>query len=111
MKTRILSVLGAIALASTAFGATVFRISWANPNPPGSTLGYLLQYRAASDPEAPWASIAIPPDATTFAFPENAYGKFFRIAATNATGIGEWSDTAMLPAKVSGLRILVEITP
>ena len=109
MKRRLLCVLGAIALASTTFGATVFRILWVNPNPPGSTLGYLLQYRAS--PEVPWASVAIPPDTTTFDFPESAYGKFFRVAATDATGIGEASDVAMLPAKISGVRILVEITP
>jgi hypothetical protein len=103
---KILGALCAFVVSALAFGAT---LGWdANPSEDG-VLRYVLEHRISQDAE--WTQVIVEAPANRVVVPESAYGRWFRMAAVNSFGQGEWSDPVKLPEKVKGLWLILEITP
>ncbi len=105
MKT-IKLIVASVLLSLSALSTT---LTWdANPVEDKVTM-YVLEHRADKDSE--WIRVEVPGTSTQVSIPESAFGRWFRIAAANSLGTGEWSDPVKLPEKLTGLKIVVEITP
>lgn len=103
LKLVLLSVL----LSAAGFAATT--LTWIKSPVEESVLRYYLEHRPSASSE--WIRVEVDSSQNRVTIPESAYGRWFRIAAVNSFGVGEYTDPVKLPDKIKGLSLVVEITP
>lgn len=84
-------------------------VEWNHNAPAEKVTHYVVEHRAVD--AAAWVRVEVPATQNKVTIPESAYGRWFRLAAVNSFGQGEWTEPAKLPEKVVGLKYVIEITP
>lgn len=107
MKT-LKATLGAVVLAAiTAAAATT--LEWDQSPPDDSVTQYIVEHRES--PSGQWSRVEVEATKNRVTIPESAFGRWFRIAAVNSFGVGDWTEPVKLPDRVRGLKLVLEITP
>ena len=70
---------------------------------------YVLEHRATT--QTNWTRVEIAGTTNRVVIPETAFGRWFRISAVNSFGQSEWTAPVKLPEKITGLKLILEITP
>lgn len=106
MKKTKLTTASLLVAATTALAAT---LEWPHSPPEDRVTHYWLEHRetTASD----WVRVEVPATSNRVTIPESAFGRWFRIAAVNDFGAGDWSEPQKLPERIAGIRLIVEIVP
>lgn len=100
-------IIAGILLAITT--ATAATLEWDPASPQERVTRYWLEHRPTDSPT--WTRVEVEGTQNQVTIPESAFGRWFRIAAVNDFGQGEWSEPQKLPERVRGLKLIVEITP
>lgn len=103
-----LKIVAAVLLAAiTATAATL--VEWSHSPAAENVTHYILEHRSESSSE--WTQVEVSGTENKIIIPESAFGRWFRVAAKNSLGVGEFTEPARLPSKISGLKLVLEITP
>lgn len=102
MIKQALAVAGV--LAAVAVGAATFE--WTPAPSDEAVTHYWLEHRPTATSE--WVRVVVPATTNRVTIPESAFGRWFRMAAVNALGPGEYTEPARLPSKPS-FRLVLEL--
>jgi len=102
-----LLLLSAVLLSCAASAQTT--LAWDANNPNEFVEKYVIEHR--QDGATEWTRVEVHGTLTQFTLPESTRGRWFRMAAVNAFGASEWTDSYRVPSKVRALRLVLEITP
>lgn len=100
---------GAAMLVLAAAISMAATLEW-TPNPASDNVQmYVLEHRATT--QTNWTRVEIAGTTNRVVIPETAFGRWFRISAVNSFGQSEWTSPVKLPEKITGLKLILEITP
>lgn len=103
MKT-LKTTLGVILTATITAAAATFEWSPAPENE--RVTHYWLEHRPTVTSE--WTRVVIPATTNRVTIPESAFGRWFRMAAVNELGPGEFTEPTRLPSRPS-YRLVLEL--
>lgn len=102
-------VLGAAVLLCAGLIGYAATLEWAPNAASDNVQMYVLEHRATT--QTNWTRVEIAGTTNRVVIPETAFGRWFRISAVNSFGQSEWTSPVKLPEKITGLKLILEITP